>query len=81
MPQPRGEGRRIEAHRAADLERGNAVLRGELVDLALRNIQKLRNVGDSEGARSPVERIREVHGCVTPHLSPEQGDGPLATGG
>ena len=64
LPQPRSERGGIETHRTADLEGGNAVLGGELVHLPLGNTQEFGYVGDGEGGRSHVKRVREIHGLL-----------------
>jgi hypothetical protein len=69
LAQPSGEGGRIEANRAADLETGNAIFGGEFINLAFGDIQEFGYIGDGEGLRPPVERVGEIHGVLTPQSS------------
>src|SRR5208282_5677917 len=59
--QPQGDRQRIETDGTADLETRDAVLRDQLVNLPLRDIQQFRYIGHDERARFLIERIRETH--------------------
>src|ERR1019366_1732395 len=51
LPQPAGEGGRIETDRAADPETRYSIFGGEFVNLAFGDIQQFSNIGDGEGVR------------------------------
>jgi hypothetical protein len=57
LPQPRRESRRIESHRPADPEAGNATVMREFVDLAFADREQRRNIGHSEGRCPLFKRI------------------------
>jgi hypothetical protein len=61
LPQPGGESSRIETDRATDPETGYPILSGEFVNLAFGDIQQFSDIGDGEGVRPPIERVREIH--------------------
>jgi hypothetical protein len=72
LPQPAGEGGRIETDRAADPETRYSIFGGEFVNLAFGDIQQFGNIGDGEGVRPPVERVREIHSQVLHISAPER---------
>ena len=72
MPQPGGEGGRIETDRAADPETRYSIFGSEFVNLAYGDIQQFGNIGDGEGVRPPIERVREINSQVLHISAPER---------